>query len=79
MQGLMMNSEQKDKYDYVRTVLTVMLREATGNQHYYAHYYIKPNGREMIEISFDNEFTIDKIDVTNFTKLTMTLKVLKSI
>lgn len=79
MQGLMMDSEQKDKYDYVRAVLTVMLREATGNQHYRADYYIMPNGKEMIEISFENEYSISKIDVTGCRKLELTLLVIKAI
>lgn len=75
----LMTAEQKEKYDYVRAVITVMLREATNNQHYRADYYIRADGKEMIDISFDNEYLIDKIDVTGYSKIAITLEVMKSI
>ena len=38
--GRVFTEEQKRKYDYVRTVLTVVLREVLDNDHYRAEYYV---------------------------------------
>ena len=62
--GRSLANEQKRKYDLVRTVLTALIREATGNSHYCAEYYVDMAGREWVDVTFDNEYSICKVDVT---------------
>ena len=75
----MINStEYQEKYDYVRTTLTEALRKMMHNEHYRAEYHLYPNGNEIVEISFDNELSIRKVDVTADSLLAITRDVLKA-
>ena len=47
------------------------------NEHYRAEYHLYPNGNEIVEISFDNELSIRKVDVTADSLLALTRDVLK--
>lgn len=70
-------NEYQEKYDYVRTTLTEVLRKVMHNEHYRVEYHLYPNGNEIVEISFDNELSIRKIDVTADSLLALTRDVLK--
>lgn len=71
-----MSDVQREKYDFVRTVLTVLLRQALGNEHYYAEYRVEGD-IEWVEITFDNEYMARKINVTADSLLALTRDVLK--
>lgn len=76
--GRLLTNEQKRKYDLVRTILTNLLREVTGNQHYCAEYYVDMAGREWVDVTFDNEYRIRKVNVTADSLLALTRDVLKT-
>lgn len=75
--GKILDPEQREKYDFTRTILTVLLRTVTGNEHYYTHYYVDQRG-EWVEISYDNECSLRKIPVTGNSLLQITKDVLKT-
>lgn len=75
--GKILDPEQREKYDFTRTILTVLLRTVTGNEHYYAHYYVDQRG-EWVEISYDNECMLRKISVTGNSLLQITKDVLRT-
>lgn len=72
-----MTPEQRDKRNFVRSVLTVLLRQVLGNEHYYAEYRVDQNGEEYVEVTFDNEYKVREIDVTSDSLLALTRDVLK--
>lgn len=78
MRGRLLDEEQKKKYDYVRTVLTVVLREVLGNYHYRAEYYVTDGGAELVDVTFDEELNVRTIDVTADSLLALTKDVLKT-
>lgn len=75
--GRLLTPEQREKYDFARTILTVLLRTVTGNEHYYAEYYVD-NGGEWVDVTFDNEYRIRKVNVTADSLLALTRDVLKT-
>ena len=75
--GRLLTPEQREKYDFTRTILTVLLRTVTGNEHYYAEYYVD-NGGEWVDVTFDNEYRIRKVNVTADSLLALTRDVLKT-
>lgn len=75
--GRLLTPEQREKYDFTRTILTVLLRTVTGNEHCYAEYYVDSGG-EWVEISYDNECSLQKIPVTGNSLLQITKDVLKT-
>ena len=75
--GRVFTEEQKRKYDYVRTVLTVVLREVLDNDHYRAEYYVTDGGTELVDVTFDEELNVRTIDVTADSLLALTRDVLK--
>ena len=75
--GRLLTGEQKRKYDLVRTILTNLLREVTGNQHYCAEYYVDMAGREWVDVTFNNEYSICKVDVTADSPVMLARDVLK--
>lgn len=77
MRGRRLDEEQKKKYDYVRTVLTVVLREVLGNDHYRAEYYVTDSGTELVDVTFDEELNVRTINVTADSLLALTRDVLK--
>lgn len=78
MRGRLLDETQKRKYDYVRTVLTVVLREVLGNDHYMMEYFVDDHGDEWVGITFDNEYNVRKINVTADSLLALTKDVLKT-
>lgn len=74
---MLLTPEQKDKYDFCRTTLTELLRKALHNEHYRADYYVTDHRLEFVEVSFDNEYTICKINVTGDSLLAMVRDVLR--
>lgn len=72
-----MTPEQREKRNFVRTVLTVLLRQVLGNEHYYAEYRVDQNGEEWVEVTFDNEYKVRDINVTADSLLALTRDVLK--
>lgn len=78
MRGRLLDEEQKKKYDYVRTVLTVVLREVLHNDHYRAEYYVINGGTELVDVTFDEELNVRTIDVTADSLLALTRDVLKT-
>lgn len=78
MRGRLLDEEQKKKYDYVRTVLTVVLREVLDNDHYRAEYYVTDGGTELVDVTFDNEYNVRKVNVTADSLLALTKDVLKT-
>lgn len=77
MAGKLMNEEQKRKYDLCRGTLSRLLREATGNQHYVCEFFVDKNGAEWVDITFDNEYRICKVNVTSANLLSLATAVLK--
>jgi len=75
--GKILDPEQREKYDFTRTILTVLLRTVTGNEHYYAEFYVDSGG-EWVDITFDNEYRIRKVNVTGNSLLQITKDVLKT-
>lgn len=75
--GRLLTPEQREKYDFTRTILTVLLRTVTGNEHYYAEYYVDDGG-EWVDVTFDNEYRIRKVNVTADSLLALTRDVLKT-
>jgi hypothetical protein len=75
--GRLLTPEQREKYDFTRTILTVLLRTVTGNEHYYAEYYVDNVG-EWVDMTFDNEYRIRKVNVTGNSLLQITKDVLKT-
>lgn len=75
--GRLLTPEQREKYDFTRAILTVLLRTVTGNEHYYAEYYVD-NGGEWVDVTFDNEYRIRKVNVTADSLLALTRDVLKT-
>lgn len=75
--GRLLTPEQREKYDFTRTILTVLLRTVTGNEHYYAEYYVDSGG-EWVDVTFDNEYRIRKVNVTADSLLELTRDVLKT-
>jgi len=75
--GRLLTPEQREKYDFTRTILTVLLRTVTGNEHYYAEYYVDSGG-EWVDVTFDNEYRICKVNVTADSLLVLTRDVLKT-
>jgi hypothetical protein len=55
----------------------VLLRTVTGNEHYFAEYYVD-NGGEWVDVTFDNEYRIRKVNVTAGSLLALTRDVLKT-
>jgi hypothetical protein len=76
--GRVFTEEQKRKYDYVRTVLTVVLREVLGNDHYMMEYFVDDHGDEWVDITFGNEYNVRKVNVTADSLLALTKDVLKT-
>lgn len=77
MRGKLLDEEQKRKYDYVRTVLTVVLREVLDNDHYMMEYFVDDHSDEWVDITFDNEYIVRKVNVTADSLLALTRDVLK--
>ena len=77
MRGKLLDEEQKKKYDYVRTVLTVVLREVLDNDHYMMEYFVDDHSDEWVDITFDNEYIVRKVNVTADSLLALTRDVLK--
>ena len=77
MNGRVFSEEQKMKYDFVRTTLSALIREVTSNLHYQANYYVR-GCREYVDISFDNEYNVRRVDVTACSLLQLTRDVLKT-
>lgn len=75
--GKILDPEQREKYDFTRTILTVLLRTVTGNEHYYAEFYVDSGG-EWVDVTFDNEYRIRKVNVTGNSLLQITKDVLKT-
>lgn len=75
--GRLLTPEQREKYDFTRTILTVLLRTVMGNEHYFAEYYVD-NGGEWVDVTFDNEYRIRKVNVTGNSLLQITKDVLKT-
>lgn len=75
--GKILDTEQREKYDFTRTILTVLLRTVTGNEHYYAEFYVDSGG-EWVDVTFDNEYRIRKVNVTGNSLLQITKDVLKT-
>lgn len=75
--GKIFDPEQREKYDFTRTLLTVLLRTVTGNEHYYAEYYVDSGG-EWVDVTFNNEYRIRKVNVTADSLLALTRDVLKT-
>jgi hypothetical protein len=73
----LLTPEQREKYDFTRTILTVLLRTVTGNEHCYAEYYVDSGG-EWVDVTFDNEYRIRKVNVTADSLLALTRDVLKT-
>jgi len=78
VRGRLLDEEQKRKYDYVRTVLTVVLREVLDNDHYRAEYYVTDGGTELVDVTFDDEMNVRTINVTADSLLALTKDVLKT-
>ena len=76
--GIVFSEVQKRKYDYVRTTLTPLLRKVLNNDHYNAEYYVDRHGIEIVEVTFDSECPVRKVDVTADSLLAMTRDVLKT-
>ena len=74
----LLDDSQKEKYDFVRTTLSSLLREVLRNDHYRADYYVDEQGFEWVEISFDNEYSIRKINVSADSLLALTRDVLRT-
>ena len=66
-----------EKYDYVRTTLTEMLREILQDERFCADYVVMPNGDEIVAVSFNNKHSVKNIDVTADSLLALTRDVLK--
>lgn len=79
MKSRLLTAEQKRKYDFVRTTLSGLLREALNNQHYVCEYYIDEHCAEWIDVTFDNEYRIFRVGVTSANLLEMTQAVLKHV
>lgn len=79
MAGKLMNEEQKRKYDLCRGTLSRLLREAMDNQHYVCEFFVDKNGAEWVDITFDNEYRICKVDVTADNLKTLVMDVLRRI
>lgn len=71
------SDEYQEKYDYVRTTLTEVLRKTLDNDHFYANYVMMPNGDEIVAVSFNNKHSVKNIDVTADSLLALTRDVLK--
>ena len=76
--GIILDEHQKEKYDFVRTTLTNLLRQALHNDHYTATYYVNPNGTEWVDVSFDSEYAIKKINVTGESLIAITKEVVRN-
>ena len=74
----LLDDSQKEKYDFVRTTLSSLLREVLRNDHYRADYYVDEQGDEWVEISFDNEYSIRKVNVSADSLLALTRDVLRT-
>lgn len=74
----LLDDSQKEKYDFVRTTLSSLLREMLRNDHYRADYYVDEQGGEWVEISFDNEYSIRKVNVSADSLLALTRDVLRT-
>lgn len=74
-----MNEEQKRKYDLCRGTLSRLLREATDNQHYVCEFFVDQNGAEWVDITFENEYRICKVNVTADNLKTLVMDVLRRI
>lgn len=79
MAGKLMNEEQKRKYDLCRGTLSRLLRETMDNQHYVCEFFVDKNGAEWVDITFDNEYRICKVDVTADNLKTLVMDVLRRI
>ena len=73
-----MDEVQREKYDFTRTTLTKLLRETLRNDHYRAEYYIDEYGTEWVDVTFDCEYSIRKINVSADSLLAMTRDVLRT-
>ena len=69
--------DYQEKYDFVRTTLTEVLRKVLHNEHFYANYVVMPSGDEIVAVSFDNEYSVKNIDVTADSLLALARDVLK--
>lgn len=74
----LLDDSQKEKYDFVRTTLSSLLREVLRNDHYRADYYVDEHGFEWVEISFDNEYSIRKVNVSADSLLALARDVLRT-
>lgn len=79
MKSKLLTVEQKRKYDFVRTTFTGFVREVLDNQHYVCEYYVEERGTEWIDVTFDNEYRICKVNVTAASLLEITQTVLRHI
>lgn len=77
MTGKLMNEEQKRKYDLCRGTLSRLLRETMDNQHYVCEFFVDKNGAEWVDITFDNEYRVCKVNVTSANLLSLATAVLK--
>ena len=71
------SDDYQEKYDYVRTTLTEMLRKILQDEHFCADYVVMPNGDEIVAVSFNNKHSVKNIDVTADSLLALTRDVLK--
>lgn len=76
--GKLLDAAQKEKYDFTRTTLTNLLRQTLHNDHYRADYYIDKYGCEWVDVSFESECSIRKINVSADSLLTLTRDVLRT-
>lgn len=74
---MILSNEYQEKYDYVRTTLTEMLRKILQDEHFCADYVVMPNGDEIVAVSFNNKHSVKNIDVTADSLLALTRDVLK--
>lgn len=79
MNGKILTNEQKRKYDFTRKTLANFLRETLENPHYCAAYYVDEDGREWVDITFENEYSICKADVTEDNLKALVMDVLRRI
>lgn len=79
MNGKILTNEQKRKYDFTRKTLASFLRETLENPHYCAAYYVDDSDREWVDITFENEYSICKVDVTADNLKALVMDVLRRI
>ena len=76
MRGRVFDDDQREKYDFVRITLTHLLRQVLCNDHYMAEFFVDDGG-ELVDITFDNEYHVRKINVSADSLLELTRDVLK--